>query len=106
MRGPYLTCGNDLPAKEPNSMKLKRYLRVVTLALLLPILMLLSAPALAATLPNLGTAASFGALAGSTVTNTGSTHVIGDVGVSPGTAVTGFPPGTLTGSIHGGDAVA
>jgi hypothetical protein len=87
-------------------MKLKRYLRVFAMTLLLPLMVLLTAPALAATLPNLGTAASFGALAGSTVTNTGATHVIGDVGVSPGTAVTGFPPGTLTGLIHGGDSVA
>jgi Ice-binding-like len=87
-------------------MKLKRYLRVIALTLMLPMLLLLAAPALAATLPNLGRAASFGVLAGSTVTNTGPTHVIGDVGVSPGTAVTGFPPGTLTGLIHAGDSVA
>jgi len=45
-------------------------------------------------------------LAGSTVTNTGSTTVTGDFGVSPGTAVTGFPPGTVTGTIHAGDTVA
>src|SRR6478672_7242368 len=75
------------------------------LALLLGLL-LVAAPVQAATLPPLGTAASFGVLAGSTVTNTGPTHVVGDVGVSPGTAVTGFPPGTLTGVIHAGDAVA
>jgi len=87
-------------------MKLNRYLRPAALALLLPALLLLAAPALAASLPPLGTAASFGVLAGSTVTNTGPTHVIGDVGVSPGTAVVGFPPGTLTGVIHAGDQVA
>src|SRR5207248_2688817 len=39
-------------------------------------------------------------------TNTGATTVTGDLGVSPGTAVTGFPPGTVTGTTHAGDAVA
>jgi hypothetical protein len=57
---------------------------------------------------SLGTADSFGVLAGSTVTNTGSTVVAGNLGVSPGTAVTGFPPGVVTppGTIHSADAVA
>src|ERR1700676_423973 len=40
----------------------------------------------------LGAACGYGILAGSTVTSTGATHVSGDVGVSPGTAVTGFDP--------------
>jgi type VI secretion system secreted protein VgrG len=45
---------------------------------------------------NLGTANNFGVLAGSTVTSTGGTAVHGgNVGVSPGTAITGFPPGTV-----------
>ncbi|MEO6456946.1 MAG: ice-binding family protein [Chloroflexia bacterium] len=57
-------------------------------------------------LPPLGTAGSFGVLGSSTVTNTGPTTVRGDVGVSPGTAVTGFPPGIVNGTIHAGDATA
>ena len=44
---------------------------------------------------SLGTAANFGVLAGSAVTNTGPTVVTGNVGVWPGTAITGFPPGSI-----------
>lgn len=57
---------------------------------------------------SLGTAASFGVLAGSTVTNTGSSVINGNVGVWPGTAIVGFPPGFVTPpfTIHAGDAVA
>ena len=54
----------------------------------------------------LGTACTYGILGGSTVTNLGPTIVTGDIGVAPGTAITGFPPGTFTGTEHAGDAVA
>ena len=54
----------------------------------------------------LGAADDFGVLGASTVTNTGPTEVTGDVGVSPGTAVTGFPPGIVNGTIHSAGAVA
>ncbi len=54
----------------------------------------------------LGAAATFAVLAGSTVANTGPTSVVGDIGVSPGTALTGFPPGTLVGFQHAGDPAA
>ncbi len=55
----------------------------------------------------LGTADSFAVLASSTVTNTGPSVITGDVGVGPGPAVTGFPPGIVVGgTIHAADAVA
>jgi len=59
--------------------------------------------------PTLGSACTFGVLAGSTVTNvTGTvTTVSGNVGVWPGSAVTGFgPPASITGTIDAGNAVA
>jgi hypothetical protein len=56
---------------------------------------------------SLGSSSTFAALGGSTVTNTGTSAITGDVGVSPGTSVTGFPPGVIAGgAIHAGDATA
>lgn len=50
---------------------------------------------------------NFTILAGTTVTNTGPSAVNGNVGVSPGTAITGFPPGIIVnGTTHSNDAAA
>jgi hypothetical protein len=81
-------------------------------------LLLQTAPP-AAAFPNpatvdLGTAASFSVLAGSTVTNSGATLISadagvgGNLGVSPGSATTGFPPGVVNapGTIHTADATS
>jgi hypothetical protein len=51
-----------------------------------------------ATVP-LGGTANYAVLAGSSVTNTGATNITGDLGLSPGTSVGGFPPGILTGTL-------
>jgi hypothetical protein len=57
---------------------------------------------------NLGTAGTFGVLASSAVTNTGSTIINGDLGISPGmgSAITGFPPGIVNGTTYAADGVA
>lgn len=55
----------------------------------------------------LGSAGDYGVLAGTTVTNTGLTVVTGNVGVWPGTAITGFPPGVVVdGDLQAGNSAA
>ena len=55
---------------------------------------------------SLGTAGSFVVLSGETVTNTGFTIINGNVGLYPGSSITGFPPGVVNGVVHISDAVA
>jgi hypothetical protein len=55
----------------------------------------------------LGTAQSFVVLSGAGVTNTGPSVLNGDLGVSPGTSLSGFgPPAVVNGATHDNDAVA
>jgi outer membrane autotransporter protein len=100
--------GRTLPAKLAGSRSAVAALGLMGAAL--------NSPSHAQT-PPLGTAASFGVLAGSTVTNTGPSVITGNLGVSPGSACTGFtaayiPPcsavgfGIVNGAVHAGDAVA
>jgi hypothetical protein len=88
----------------------RRWTAAVALAAVMCTVLLvgvLAVPADAAEAPvGLGTAASYSVLAGQTVTNTGPSKLSGDLGVSPGTAITGFPPGTVGGAKHAGDAQA
>lgn len=63
--------------------------------------------AVAQTAPSLGTAQNFAVLGSKTVTNTGPSVITGDLGVSPGTAITGFPPGIVVGgSTYKADVMA
>jgi len=54
---------------------------------------------------DLGCAAPYAILAGSTIVSTGPSIINGDMGLSPGSALVGFPPATINGTIHI-DAVA
>ncbi|SEC46060.1 Protein of unknown function [Streptomyces sp. 1222.5] len=60
-----------------------------------------------ATFVDLGRADSFAVLAGSATTNTGPSVITGDVGVSPGTSISGYgPPAVVNGTLHSADTVA
>jgi ice-binding like protein len=98
-------CFSEQPWKEISTMKRPHF---GFLPAFLGFALLFAAlPALPQTAPPLGAAATFSVLGGSTVTNTGPTVVTGDLGVSPGSAITGFPPGIVVGgSTHAADALA
>src|SRR3954451_9036642 len=95
----------QLKKTKPKFHKLNTTARILTLSLLgaiLPHQLTTAAEAPVA----LGSAANFSVLAGSTVTSSGATIVKGNLGLWPGTAVTGFPPGIVTGTKHVNDPTA
>ena len=85
-----------LSVNQPNTRRVR--FGVVSVAALGLLLVAVPGSAQAATVPpvGLGTATSYAVLAGTAVTNTGSSSISGDLGVNPGTAVSGFPPGLVT----------
>lgn len=79
---------------------------VVVTAMAASTLVALSPAANAQEPVDLGAARPFAVFAGASVDNTHNTRVTGDLGVSPGSLVTGFPPGVVDGDRHVGDATA
>jgi len=101
---------NDTSKRELSGRRTPRRLDAA-LALLLALFAFIAPHDLvnAATAPSLGTAQSFAVLGAASVTNTGPTMIGGgNLGVGPGLAITGFPPGIVNppGTVHAGDAVA
>jgi hypothetical protein len=98
--------GDSLAAgRKPRARARANTLRGALILLASLFTMLFASSALGATASvGLGTAASFSVLAGSTVTNTGPTTMFGDLGLSPGSSVTGAPH--VLGATHVDDAVA
>lgn len=70
---------------------------LLSLLALAPAAIFFDAESAAAAVPNvlLGTAADYAVLGGAMVSNTGNSTLDGSLGVSPGSAITGFPPGLV-----------
>jgi hypothetical protein len=95
------------PARRPARFIALTGLAAGTSALVLAGGLLNSSPAYAAEAKvGLGTVASYSVLGGASVANTGATTLQGNLGVSPGTSITGFPPGIIGGVKHAADAPA
>src|SRR5665648_88001 len=104
-------------------MKTLNKMQLISLLLTLFLGVMMAVPAMSMAVPamsmaaqptvNLGTTSTFAVLAGTTITNTGSTTISGslpegggNIGVSPQSAITGLPPGTVTGIKHLNDTSA
>lgn len=90
-------------------MKVRKRVRSISILLTIALVAMLAAPAVGMaaepTVP-LGTVQDFAVLSAATITNTGATTIVGDIGVSSGTAITGFDEITLDGAPHIYDDVA
>jgi len=87
-------------------MKLFKKISQMLLVLTLLVVMIPPSISIAADAPiNMGTAEDFAILAGQTVTNTGTTTINGNVGISPGSAFT-RGPAIINGTVHIDDAIA
>jgi hypothetical protein len=107
VRDPEVRLGRSLRSnmRRPPAVSV-RHLTVVAVVVVLAMLVSSTASWAQQAPVGLGTADEFAVLAGETITNTGPTTITGDVGLHPGSSVTGFSDVTLNGSLHLADAVA
>ena len=88
---------------------MKNLIKKIVVSLLMVMILMVNMPTstyASETKVELQTADSFAILAGSTITNTGTTMIRGDLGLHPGTAFDGSETATVRGEIHLTDAVA
>jgi hypothetical protein len=86
--------------RSPGARRCSVALAVGLASLAIPVASAVAAPV------DLQTTNDYSVLGGSTVTNTGSSVLSGDLGVYPGLALPGFGPATVNGAVHAGDADA
>ena len=98
----------EVPRLKGSSILLHRIGAALTIAavLMLAVALATSSAFGATTSIDLGSATSYSVLAGTTITNTGASTIAGDVGLSPGTAITGFPPGLTAGAVNAANGAA
>jgi hypothetical protein len=90
----------DVPSRAKRTQRSVRHLALIA-AVMLP-----SLSAMAHAQSTLGSATAFGVLGAASVTNTGTTTIKGDLGVFPGTSITGMSTLTVAGTVHQTDAAA
>jgi hypothetical protein len=94
--------------KRPGLSKIRRATSVLAIGIISAITLVgfASSPAFGAAAINLGAATPDAVVAGTTITNTGSSVLTGDISLSPGTSIVGFPPGTVSGTTDAADATS
>jgi hypothetical protein len=94
--------------KRPGLSKIRRATSVLAIGIISAITLVgfASSPAFGAAAINLGAATPDAVVAGTTITNTGSSVLTGDISLSPGTSIVGFPPGTVSGTPDAADATS